>query len=171
MTTFNYINSRYVKKNSILFFLILFCNTYKLSAENIVDFKGVDIICGYGYQKFHTLNLGVALGYRGPEIFAVVNRNYNLTSEIAFRPDNTKVYGIGVGYKFALALVDIGGQLYSYSDFHKYNITFRPEIGLSIVGILDINYGYNFTTQNNFGFSKSCIIIRLTIGKSTTSKA
>lgn len=66
-------------------------------------------------------------------------------------------------------LIDAPSRIY-YTDINKSNVAIRPEIGLTFLGLLDLNYGYNFMAINNDlnKFGGHLISLRVTIGKGSS---
>lgn len=151
----------------LLFSICNFCNGQK---ESDFGFKGFDLIAGYQYQNFHTVEFGVGYGFRGEEMAAMGYGNLHVTGEMVFRNQEKNIYGFKSGFSLALAFFDCAGHFSYYLDFNgKSNYILRPEIGLSYIGIIDINIGKNFVLnkQTDLGLNSFVFIFRITLGQTT----
>jgi hypothetical protein len=129
----------------------------------------LDFIFGYQRLNNNSFEFGIASGHRGYEGYAIVYSNYHLTTEHNFNADQYTL-GTKVGYKLSILFCDFTGQAIYYTDFDKSNVAIRPEMGLTFLGLLDLNYGYNFMTINNDlnKFGGHLISLRVTIGKGSS---
>lgn len=126
----------------------------------------LDLIVGYQRLNNNTFEFGFASGHRGYEGYGIVYGNYHLTTEHSINADKY-ILGTKVGYKLSILFFDLTGQAIFYTDFKESNIAFRPEIGISYFGFIDLNYGYNYmpTSENLKQMQGHLIALRLTIGK------
>ena len=125
-----------------------------------------DFILGYQRLNNNTLELGLASGHRGYEGYGIVYGNYHLITEHNLGA-NKYIIGTKIGYKLSILFFDLTSQVIYYTDFKESNIAFRPEIGISYFGFIDINYGYNYmpSSENLKQMRGHLIALRLTIGK------
>ncbi len=160
-------SSKFLLFSLLCFLHSVFCFGQK---ESNIGYKGFDLIAGYQFQKYHTVEFGVGYGNRGEEMAAMAYGNIHLTSEFLFRHQENNIYGLKSGFSLAFAFFDCAGQVLYYSDF-KGNSCFaiRPEIGLSNMGFIDLNIGRNFVLngQTNLGLNSYVFILRFTIGQTS----
>lgn len=61
---------------------------------------------------------------------------------------NNWIYGIKSGYQVAGLFLSLRGSLINYIDNGHSDLRILPEIGLSFLGIANLNYGYNLPLLN-----------------------
>lgn len=115
---------------------------------------------GYNYFKWHSLEFMLkianeeasktSLSKSGGNDYFVAYKYYQLGSEFAFYNDEFQVAPkIGIGGN--LIIVDGSLNLIAYNQgFKNFNFALVPEVGISILGSLNLNYGMNlFLSENN----------------------
>lgn len=122
-----------------------------------------DFIIGYQYLNYNSIDLGIA---REKRIGGWGYSNYHINAEILKNNQNTLI-GTKAGFTMTFYLfLNLSANIINYSDFNKNTLTIKPEIGPTLLGFCDINYGYNFfINNNNFEISKHTIAFRVTLGK------
>lgn len=106
---------------------------------------------GYTYQNQNILELGMKIttidissSNDGQAAMSYLDFGYLiLGGEMKFNPSTQFAPKIGVGYSFILANINLNLIAYN-SNFKEYNTAFVPEVGLSLLGLFQVNYGYNF---------------------------
>ena len=53
------------------------------------------------------------------------------------------IYGFKAGYQIAMLPISLRGSVVNYIDNKQSDLRLLPEIGLSFLGIVNLNYGYN----------------------------
>ncbi len=53
------------------------------------------------------------------------------------------IYGFKAGYQIAMLPISLRGSVVNYMDNKQSDLRLLPEIGLSFLGIVNLNYGYN----------------------------
>ncbi len=61
---------------------------------------------------------------------------------------NRFIYAPKIGYEFNALLIAVRGNVVSYIDNDQIDLRILPEIGLSMLGGVNIMYGYNIPTLN-----------------------
>lgn len=55
-----------------------------------------------------------------------------------------------IGYELNLLILQLKGTILSQHDFKtENNLILRPEIGLTLIGMVSLDYGFNWTVLNN----------------------
>lgn len=158
----------------IIFILFMFCTILMVFAQNKYErspflnpiYNGkTDYIFGYQYLNYHSIEMGIARGNRLGS-YGWAYSNYNINGEILKNNKNTLI-GLKSGFNFNLYLfINVSANIINYTNFIKNTLIFKPEIGPSIGGIINLNYGYNFfLNNNNFNINKHTIALRMTIGE------
>ncbi len=153
--------------SKLLIITILFCAT-KANAQFGLGIDGFDGIVGYQYQNYKTIELGLAYGTRGDELGAMFYRNVHLCSEILLNEKGKNIYGLKAGLAYTYVLLNGAAQFIYFSNFDNSSFVFRPEIGLTYIGLVDINIGRNIVMNSNdiMNLNSTVFIVRLTYGKS-----
>lgn len=152
---------------------MFFCGSkININAQKEISwgYKGYDFVAGYHLQKYHTLELGIAYAARGDELAGVAYGNFHLTTEMVLRNRERNLYGIKSGFAFAFVFFDLCGQVGYYSDLNGNTcFTIRPEVGLSWLGLVNLNIGKNFnlTKDSDLGLNSYTLNLRFMIGQIT----
>lgn len=142
----------------------------KINAQDYGN-SGFDITLGYQFQKYHGLEIGIGHGSRGDELGSLIYRNYHICGEILFNTSQKTVTGFKAGYSWSAVAGTIAGQAIYYTNFSKSSLAIRPEIGLSLAGMIDFTYGYNIFVFDNLKEPGNHVFsARVTIGQSTFKK-
>lgn len=141
----------------------------KVNAQFSLGIDGFDGIAGYQYQNYNTIELGIAYGTRGDELGSLFYRNVHLCSEILLNDKGKNIYGLKAGLAYTYVFLNGAAQFIYFSNFANSSIVFRPEIGLTFIGILDLNIGRNIVMTNNdiMNLSSTVFILRYTYGSSS----
>lgn len=157
--------------NNIYKFLILFALLYanKVNAQLSLGHDGFDGIVGYESQNYKTIELGIAYATRGDELASLLYRNIHLCTEILLNDKGKNIYGLKAGLAYTVAFVNGAAQFIYFSNFDNSSFVFRPEIGLTFIGILDLNIGRNIVMTSNdiMNLSSTVFIVRFTYGRSS----
>ncbi|NUM31894.1 MAG: hypothetical protein HUU47_06170 [Bacteroidetes bacterium] len=133
--------------------------------------SGWDITLGYQYQKYHGIEIGIGHGSRGDELGSLIYRNYHICSEILLNNPGKNITGFKAGYSWSAVAGTVAGQAVYYTNFSKSSFALRPEIGLSLAGMIDFTYGYNFYLIDKLNQTgKHVFSAKVTIGQSTFKK-
>ncbi len=143
--------------------------TSEAKAQFSLGVNGIDGIVGYQYQKYNTVELGIAYGTRGTDAESLFYRNIHLCSEILLNDKGSNIYGLKAGLTYTYILVNAAAQFTYYSNFNQSSFVFRPEIGLTYIGLVDINIGQNLVLASNdpMGLNATVFILRYTLGSSS----
>lgn len=114
------------------------------------------------------MELGIAYGTRGEGFEVFFYRNIHLCSEILLNDKGKNIYGLKAGLAYTVAFVNGSAQFIYFSNFDNSSIVFRPEIGLTYIGLFDINIGRNIVVNSNdiMNLNSTVFIVRFTYGKS-----
>ncbi len=166
-----------MKKAALLIFILInFNRLYSQSSSDFhvgynlfkdpIKYGKANFIFGYERNRTNLFEIGIAKGSRGFEGYSIYNANYHLTTEHIFN-NNQYLLGSKVGFKASALFFDFTTDLIYYTNFKSSFFSFRPEIGFSFFGLVDLNYGYNFNLQpTDFNFLKGHILTaRITLGK------
>ena len=163
-------------KNKVFIFFIVSLISFiagaqdqrKSKGDGGIGYTGLDYILGYQYQKHHTLEFGIAYGTRGEELASLFYGNIHLCGEVLAN-GNRNIYALKSGISATFIFLTVAGQFIYFSDFNKSSFAFRPEIGLSLFGFIDLNVGRNivFTKDDPLNVNSTAFILRFTIGKSS----
>jgi hypothetical protein len=150
----------------LIIFALFFAN--KVKAQLSLGIDGLDGIVGYQYQNYKTLELGIAFGTRGEGFGTFEYRNVHLCSEILLNDKGKNIFGLKAGLAYSFALVNGAAQFIYFSNFENSSFVFRPEIGLTYVGLFDLNIGRNIVMNSNdiMNLNSTVFILRFTYGKS-----
>lgn len=141
----------------------------RLIAQNL---KGLDFIIGSQTSGDNVLELGVAYGQRGDELASLFYTNFHACIETVFKENSQNVYGVKLGFSRTYAIVNFALQGAYFSNFSKGNaLLFRPELGITLFGILDLNYVKSFIVNdsNPMQLAPNGFVLRFTIGKTSSS--
>lgn len=156
----------------IIIGLLVGGNVFGQNKENLIHYSGIfqplkerNVNYIIGCKNLNTLELGIALGARHLSEYNLFYSNYHLSPEITFTPDNP-ILGTKVGFTNNLIFLNVGTQFIHYTDFQNQNFAIRPEIGLTLLGLTDLVYGYNFIINKSKieNLTNHCISLRLTFG-------
>ncbi len=126
---------------------------------------------GYSYQNVNTLDVGLRRTSNdndndqtdGQYFMSYLMYSYStFGSEINFVGNKINFAPkIGLGYHFFLANANL--NLVGYNDGIHFNPTLVPEIGLSVFGVVQINYGYNFflNSMDSFSLGRNKVSLKL----------
>jgi hypothetical protein len=151
------------------FLIILAFIQHGLHAQNLM---GIDYIVGTQTTGDNTLELGVAYGERGDELASLFYTNIYTTIETVFKERNQNIYGLKLGFSKTFAFVNIALQGSYFNDLNKRNaFVFKPELGITYLGILNLNYVRNIliNDSNPMQIAPNSIVLRLTVGKTSKS--
>jgi len=66
-----------------------------------------------------------------------------------FSKNNDNIYGLKAGYEISARAPAIGLEVKYQTDFIERDFVITPKIGLSIMGVATLFYGYNISTNGN----------------------
>jgi hypothetical protein len=140
-----------------------------LSPKNLIENGKFAVLVGYNYNKGHWGELGIVRGYRvnyehDPSMPALEMLYPYASLSTEFLVDDKFVICPKFGYHFVLAMVDLGINLLDYTNFNEHRFGIRPEIGLSLGGMIGGYYGYNLTTNKLFNVSNHNFGIKIIFG-------
>lgn len=162
--------SKYRHLYKLLFIISLLLTDKVVGQYLSLGHDGIDGIVGYQYQNYKTIELGIAYGTRGDELGSLFYQNVHLCSEILLNDKGKNIYGLKAGLAYTAAFINGAGQFIYFSNFdNSSSSVFRPEIGLTFVGIIDINIGRNIVLNNAdpLNLSSTVFILRFTYGRSS----
>lgn len=141
----------------------------KVNAQLSLGYDGFDGIVGYKYQNYKTVEIGIAYGTRGDELGSLFYRNVHLCSEILLNDKGKNIYGLKAGLAYTYVLFNGAAQFIYFSNFDNSSFVFRPEIGITYFGLIDLNIGRNIVISNNdvMNLNSTVFIVRFTYGKSS----
>jgi hypothetical protein len=152
-----------IKLGKIVYTNIKLAQTIKAEYSTLFKIRGYHPMAGYSYQGIGTLNFGISRGTRS--IFRpLLYQNIHANALLFINTSPLEQYGLNIGYTQSKALYFWGFE--SMGIRNKVgNITYavRPEIGFSILGVLNIGYGYNFIINQNYtDISSHTFVVRYT---------
>lgn len=103
--------------------------------------------CGVGVQKSVCAELGVAMhAYKGSN-FVWYSRAYYLSFEFtpSFSGGHENIYALKTGYEIAAMPFIIGIEAKYQTSFRNSNFVATPKAGLTVMGVVNLFYGYNIT--------------------------
>jgi hypothetical protein len=109
--------------------------------------------------------MGIARGYRDEINCGLSYSNYHLSSEIILNK-NTSYTGLKMGYTYSSGFINLGLQAINYTNFIQNIFALRPELGLTLIGVYEIIYGYNvfLNDTKSININNNNISLRWTIG-------
>jgi hypothetical protein len=134
----------------------------KRDYSDLFKMNGFTPTMGYAYQGVNTFSLG--LGYGKRHLFKPTFYQ-NLHSNILIYPSDGKAHlGFNMGYTQSKLFGFWGVETFVLSNGNgQANVAIRPEFGLSIIGALDIGYGFNLALDKNpSSLNSHCIVMRYT---------
>ncbi len=135
----------------------------KRDYSSLFEIKGYHPSIGYTYQGFSSLDIG--LGYGKRNLFKPLTYTHIHTNVMIYNPNNTKTQlGLNLGYTKAKSAAYWGIEsVFVQNNFNQLNVALRPEIGLTVLGIFNIGYGYTLPlTKNEHTFKAHNITLRYT---------
>lgn len=134
----------------------------KRDYSDLFKMNGFTPTISYAYQVVNTFSIG--LGYGKRHLFKPTFYQ-NLHSNILIYPSNGKAHlGFNMGYTQSKLFGFWGVETFVLSNGNgQANVAIRPEFGLSIIGALDIGYGFNLALDKNpSSLNSHCIVVRYT---------
>lgn len=106
---------------------------------------------GIGVQKSFSTELGITRHKYMFNDLAGASAAYYSTIEWIppFSSNNDNVYGLKAGYEISAGALALGLEAKYQTDFVENDFVFTPRIGLSVVGVVTLFYGYNISTNGN----------------------
>ena len=135
----------------------------KRDYSSLFELKGYHPSIGYTYQGFGSWDIG--LGYGKRNLFKPLTYTHIHTNVMLYNPDNKKTrLGLNLGYTKAKSAGYWGIEsVLVQNNLNQLNVALRPEIGLSVLGIFNLGYGYTLPlTNNEHNFTAHNITIRYT---------
>lgn len=131
-----------------------------------IKYGKTDFIIGYQYLNYNAIELGIARGFRG-NTWGLSYANYHICSELLIDKNMNKLMGVKLGHSASICFFNFTNQLITYTNFNNVDYVYRPEIGVTFLGIIDLNYGYGFFIREkcNKEISNQSISLRWTFGK------
>jgi hypothetical protein len=153
----------FMKFYSVVFILCLHTlisfsqDSSSVQKNNIEGYKkwSRNQICGrlgMGIQKSGYNELGVSLlkyyfndlGYAAKNTYIAFEWNYGIPKH-----DERRVIGFKIGHEINLRSLALGIESKYLTDNEKSDFVITPKIGLGMMGLLNIFYGYNISLENN----------------------
>jgi len=128
--------------------------------------KGNHYVYGYNFQGQHGLEFGLAKGRRNLlKPFSYTNAH--LTGMFIFghsrNADQGPLIALNAGVTYAKLFTIFNLQTQFLTNIQQGAFVLRPEVGLTLTGLIDLTYGYNLTApQNRFPISNHVISLRIT---------
>ncbi len=142
---------------------ILLAQAIKKDYPSLFKIQGYHPMVGYSYQGIGSLSFGIARGTRS--VFRPLSyQNIHANAMLFLNTSPLNTYGLNVGYTKSKALTYWGIEGISVRN-KEGEITYaiRPEIGFSVLGVLNIGYGYNLIFHQNYSnLSTHTFVIRYT---------
>ncbi|MBN2745801.1 MAG: hypothetical protein JXR34_03670 [Bacteroidales bacterium] len=119
------------------------------------DFLNIESL--YYYGALHQVDVGFSLTNNfGASIFTDIfyyGPSLNLGYGFAL-DNNTHLLHSSLGYEFCGYFLIFMGRatLNNYTNFSDNQMTFKPEVGLTFMGLINLTYGYNFSLNRNDPF-------------------
>jgi len=128
--------------------------------------KGNHYIYGYNFQGQHGLEFGLAKGRRNL-LKPFTYTNAHLTGMFIFghsrNADQGPLIALNAGVTYAKLFTIFNLQTQFLTNIQQGAFVLRPEVGLTLTGLIDLTYGYNLTApQNRFPISNHVISLRIT---------
>lgn len=107
------------------------------------------IRAGLGTQGTIYGEFGLAL-YRNNE------KKINERSEMLFaglelvptlQPEERQVYGFKLGIETTINSIGLGVESKIQTDGQRFDVVFTPKVGISMLGVLSLYYGFNISTE------------------------
>jgi len=134
----------------------------KRDYSDLFQMNGFHPALGYTYQGVNTFSMG--LGYGKRHLFKPTTYE-NFHSKLLLYPafDKTNL-GFNVGYTQSKLFGFWGVETFVLSNGKgQANFALRPEIGISIIGAIDIGYGFNLALDKNpSSLNSHCLVVRYT---------
>ncbi len=105
---------------------------------------GIGPTFGYRGASNHLVELGVTYAEAG---HGVVGYDLAYVSNLKKGADHLSGYSFSFFSGFAFIETGINGTL--YTNYEKYRLYIRPNMGIGIAGISTLSYGYNFSMGKN----------------------
>jgi hypothetical protein len=134
--------------------------------NQITVLKGNHYIYGYNFQGQHGLEFGLAKGRRNL-LKPFTYTNAHLTGMFIFGHSRNANQGpliaLNAGVTYAKLFTIFNLQTQFLTNVQQGAFVLRPEVGLTLTGLIDLTYGYNLTApQNRFPISNHVISLRIT---------
>lgn len=124
-------------------------NTNKLGYKKWTNYK-TSLRFGLGVQKSFFTEVGLSRHKYLYNDLGFASKAYYTSAEWMPRfSNNDNVYGLKVGYELGARAVALGLEAKYQTDFNANDIVFTPKIGLGFMGVLNLYYGYNISTNSS----------------------
>ena len=117
--------------------------------EKPYDEYKAGIRTGIGYQSAFNLEIGFSY-HKAYGDLIVSPQATCFYSSIELFPLENKLFGFKIGIEQTGHLLVGGAELKYLSDFKNGTIIFTPKIGFGLWGMINIFYGYNLMSENNY---------------------
>jgi hypothetical protein len=134
----------------------------KRDYSDLFQMNGFHPTLGYTYQGVNTLSVG--LGYGKRHLFKpTIYENFHTNLLLYPSYDKTN-WGFNMGYTQSKLFGFWGVETFVLSNGNgQANFAIRPEIGISIIGAIDIGYGFNLALDKNpSSLNSHCFVFRYT---------
>ncbi|MGC4022076.1 MAG: hypothetical protein QM734_09100 [Cyclobacteriaceae bacterium] len=127
---------------------------------------------GYNFNKYNSVEIGVVRGLRcffveGHKCDMIaedlIYSYFSLSSEIGSINSRTLIVP-KIGYHYVFGFISIGANAFCYNGSNYFEIGARPEVGVSLSGIVNLNFGYNMSSDNHQPFDKQNINLSIIFG-------
>lgn len=106
---------------------------------------------GLGVQKSFFSEVGLSrhkylyndLGYSSKAYYTSIEWTPKFSSV------DTHVYGIKAGYELNARVLAVGMEAKYQTDFSNHDLVLTPKIGVGAMGVLNLFYGYNISTNKS----------------------
>ncbi|UGU15168.1 hypothetical protein LS482_15965 [Sinomicrobium kalidii] len=133
--------------------LILSCSLAKAQANDSIVFpdnsyKKWALVTGIGQWDHTFAELGMAYLQSNGDRCAFGSLYHGTALTVDYNPFDNRAGLHASGWMNNAFGIILGGDINTYTDFHSYNLGFKPFIGLDWEGRVSFTYGYNFRVVN-----------------------
>jgi hypothetical protein len=147
--TFHYIYGMWRLVLLLLFPVALHAQRYRDQGRQHVGHNFVITLAGHQNKAYTTGELAIGRAYSETNGAGGSYYQYGLGSEFLWRNGDSLVLAPKLYGELAINMLGLRVNLLNYTDLqHGNSLKFRPEIGLTAVGYVNIYYGYTIAITN-----------------------
>jgi hypothetical protein len=135
----------------------------KKDYPGLFSIRGFHPMAGYAHHGIDVLSLGIGYGKRNL-LKPLTYSNFQTNILISTKQNNERIYGYQIGYTLSKMFIYSGIGIIGYFNNNiSATYAFRPELGISVLGLLNIGYGYHIVlNQNHAQLNTHNFVVRYT---------
>jgi len=139
---------------SILLLILITISFIVNGQGTIKKFDYINLKLAYNYGRTQEIDIGLSSTKNTDASIFQDQFYYGPFLRVGYNWGKSNLFITKIGYEYSGFLMLFLGRvnLNNYTDFKENQITIKPEIGLTAIGLLTVTYGYNFSLTKNDPF-------------------